>query len=103
MADPTAKVEDEPDTPLGGLPKPPGRDDPPPVPAPQPPPADTPAEFTRIAWRSYELIEQLSPAECEELLDAYIAFVDAVNAGSPDLEALGDALDDAFHGLHRPT
>jgi hypothetical protein len=78
------------------LPTPPRR--PPPGPAaPLPPPAGTPDEFKAIVRRSYKLIVQLGPAAPGRLVAAYEAFVTAVPAGSDDVEALGDALDDVYH------
>jgi hypothetical protein len=45
------------------------------------------------------MLDQLPPAESTRLLAAYNAFVTAVRDGSPDVEELGDALDDLFHQL----
>jgi molecular chaperone DnaK len=88
-------------SPVGELPKPPRRDEE--RPAPPPVPGDTPAEFRMVARRSLKLIEQLPPDDRSRLLAAYTAFVDAVNRGAADVETLGDALDDEFHRIHRPT
>jgi molecular chaperone DnaK len=83
------------------LPRPPRREE---IPPPPPPvPADTPAEFKSVARRSFKLLDQLPPAERQKLLDAYLAFVEAVNTGSAAVEELGDVLTDAFYKFHRPA
>jgi molecular chaperone DnaK len=95
---------------VGGLPKPPGRDvreglpKPPgasaPGPAPlQPPPTQTPDEFKTVARRSFKLVGQLPPTDSARLAAAYTAFVTAVQAGSDEVEYLGDELSDLFYQL----
>jgi len=70
-----------------------------PAPALKPPPEQVPAEFKAVARRSFKLVGQLSPPERERLATAYTAFVEAVLASSPEVEELGDVLDDTFHEL----
>jgi molecular chaperone DnaK len=61
------------------------------------PPADMPDQFKSIARRSFKLVSQLPASEKrEKLFTAYMKFVDAVQAKSPELEELGDALDDTY-------
>jgi len=109
-ADATVTAHDLPKPPgrdvRDGLPKPPGRtesaagrDAPVPAAVVPPPPAGIPDEFKAIARRSFKMIGQLPPAENAQLLATYTAFVTAVDAGSPDVEELGDALDDLFRQL----
>jgi molecular chaperone DnaK len=99
-----AEPPDQPPPPaLPPLPPPPRRDEPA-APATLPPvPAQTPPDHHRIAQRSYEAFPQLSPSQQDELRPAYLAFVEAVLAGSDDLVSLGDALEDTFHRVRRPA
>ena len=61
------------------------------------PPADTPEQFKSIARRSFKLASQLPASEKrEKLLAAYTKFVNAVQAKSPEVEELGDTLDDTY-------
>jgi len=91
----TAPAKDLPKPPLAGsIPRPPT---PPPAPTIPPPPVETPEQFKSIARRSFKLVSQLSPSEKrDKLLAAYSAFVKAVETQSPDLEELGDVLDDTY-------
>jgi molecular chaperone DnaK len=86
--------------PPGGLPRPPGGLPTPPgqaaADAVPPPPADTPDEFKSAARRVFKLIPQLSGADRDRLTVKYRAFTAAVQAGSPDVEDLGDELYDLF-------
>ncbi|ONI77970.1 hypothetical protein ALI144C_31725 [Actinosynnema sp. ALI-1.44] len=90
---------------VGSLPKPPGAATPatpatpPPAPALPPPPAATPDEFKSFARRSFKLIGQLQAEDRATLTAAYTKFVAAVEAGSEDVEDLGDELIDVFHKL----
>lgn len=92
---------------VGELPKPPSTE-----PLPQPPkpaatgaattaipepPANTPEQFKSIARRSFKLVSQLPDSEKRtKLLAAYMAFVQAVQAQSPNIDDLGDILDDTY-------
>src|SRR5262249_50789688 len=70
---------------------------PPPAPAVPEPPAETPAEFKSIARRSYKKLNTDPPSPARDrLLQAYTAFVHAVQAQSPEVEGLGDTLDDVY-------
>jgi len=102
--DAVAVVEGLPAPPsVGNLPRPPMPQRPaaattaPAAPAIPEPPTNTPAEFKSIVRRSFKLVSQLSPSEKrEKLLAAYTAFVNAVQSQSPEVEGLGDALDDIY-------
>lgn len=89
--------------PVGDLPRPPmsqpsaAATTAPAAPAIPEPPTNIPAEFKSIARRSYKLASQSSPSEeREKLISAYTAFVNAVQVQSPEVEHLGDALDDIY-------
>ena len=61
------------------------------------PPAEVPAEFKSIVRRSFKLLNTLSRSpEQDALLSIYMAFLNAVNSQSPDVEDLGDELGDLY-------
>jgi molecular chaperone DnaK len=69
----------------------------PPLKADAPPPPDgTPEQFRSIARRSYKKLGTLDGDKRTLLLDAYLAFVAAVNESGPDIEGPGDALEEAY-------
>jgi molecular chaperone DnaK len=97
--------------PPAGIPRPPQRETVPPTPVAQPanptpstnapaiplPPENTPEQFKSIVRRSYKQINQLALSpQRDALLVAYRAFVQAVEANSPDLIDLGDDLEDIY-------
>jgi molecular chaperone DnaK len=64
-----------------------------------PPPLSgkTPDEFKSIARRSYKLLTQMPMSDKRnQLMEAYTAFVNAVENDSPDVEDLGDTLGDLY-------
>ena len=73
-------------------------------PAPEPPqadevpepPAGVPEQFKSIARRSFRKLGTLEGDQHRLLLGAYLAFVRAVEAKAPDVEDLGDALEEAY-------
>jgi len=61
------------------------------------PPAEIPEQFKSIGRRAFKFVSQLPPSEKrEKLLAAYTKFVNAVVSQSPDLEDLGDTLEDTY-------
>jgi molecular chaperone DnaK len=97
-------------SPPGSLPKPPGNLPRPPGSLPRPPtraatrqvpppPPSIPDEFKSTARRAYKLISQLTEPDRTRLSEKYEAFVAAVERDSPDVEELGDELDDLFREL----
>jgi hypothetical protein len=116
-----ADIGPPPEASIGGLPRPPiprplaptpaapatfaplRNEDMSPVPAtiaedvtPPMPPVETPEQFKVTARRAFRQLSQLAPSEKRvRLLTAYLAFVEAVRTNAPDLEDIGDQLDDA--------
>jgi molecular chaperone DnaK len=87
---------------MAGMPKPPQRGSEPVEDALPPPPEGTPADYRMVARRSYKDIPRLDPDPQAELRAAYLAFVAAVDAGSEDVEDLGDTLFDVYARVKRP-
>ena len=73
---------------------------PPPMPAkpdvvPEPP-SSVPEQFKSIARRSFRRLGAIEGDQHRLLLDAYLAFLRAVESKSADVEDLGDALEEAY-------
>jgi molecular chaperone DnaK len=83
--------------PPGGLPRPPAPK--PPAGAPVPPPPSVPDEFKAMARRAFKLLGQLEEPARAQLRKKYDAFVAAVERNSPEVEQLGDDLDDLYREL----
>ena len=79
---------------MAGLPRPPAEE--PPQQAVPAPPEKTPAEHKVAARRSYRILDDLDPEPRARLLAAYLAFVAAVEKGTPDVDDLGDTLFDVY-------
>lgn len=60
------------------------------------PPAGVPEQFKSITRRSFRKLGTIEGDQHRLLLDAYLAFVRAVETKAPDVEDLGDMLEEAY-------